>query len=155
MARGEKPRFARVFSDFVAFMEERHRASTTLTPKTPMAKEPKLMATKPTTHVSKSKPQAAKVPPKSKLQDQLDKAVPAEVPFHRDHYQDPAKEFSYIFSDEPGDGTRVCCCKHENRLTHYRRPYPFKVVKCARCDKVICMRCQTTEIMTPARSVVA
>ena len=50
---------------------------------------------------------------------------------------------------EIGDGLWLCChCRHENILRHFQGSFPFKYLRCNRCDRVLCSGCQTTEILS-------
>lgn len=85
------------------------------------------------------------------LQQKLDAALPAERPWTIADV-DPRSETPALDRNQidPKDGVWVCCCcKHENRLTHFQGAFPFKYLACDKCDKVLCRHCCTTEILTP------
>jgi hypothetical protein len=49
-----------------------------------------------------------------------------------------------------GDGVWICChCRHENILRHYKGAHPFKHLCCARCNRILCSFCHTSEILSP------
>lgn len=51
------------------------------------------------------------------------------------------------------DGVWICCCAHENSLTHFRGAFPFKHLRCSKCKHVMCTDCWTSEILTPIPTV--
>jgi hypothetical protein len=49
-----------------------------------------------------------------------------------------------------GDGLWICCrCRHENILRHWKGPFPFKYLRCDRCNRQLCSDCHTSEVLTP------
>ncbi|UPX17810.1 uncharacterized protein EKO05_0008143 [Ascochyta rabiei] len=47
------------------------------------------------------------------------------------------------------DGVWACCCGHENVLVHYSGKFPFKHLRCGKCNHVACSICQMSDILTP------
>ncbi|KAF2134049.1 hypothetical protein P153DRAFT_272174, partial [Dothidotthia symphoricarpi CBS 119687] len=84
------------------------------------------------------------------LERNLDAAMPAEKPFSVTDMDPqsatPALDRNQI---DPEDGVWVCCCKNENRITHFQGAFPFKHLTCGKCNKVPCRLCLATEILTP------
>jgi hypothetical protein len=86
------------------------------------------------------------------LQDVFDSALPAELPTEpylilENKY--PALRALRMDSDI-GDGLWICChCHHENILRHWKGPFPFKYLRCDRCNRKLCSNCHTSEILTP------
>jgi hypothetical protein len=86
------------------------------------------------------------------LQDAFTSAVPAELPTEphlilENKY--PALR-SLRTDTEIGDGLWVCChCHHENILRHWKGPFPFKYLRCNRCERQPCTSCHSSEILTP------
>jgi hypothetical protein len=49
-----------------------------------------------------------------------------------------------------GDGLWICCrCHHENILRHWKGQFPFKYLRCDRCNRQLCSDCHTSEVLTP------
>ncbi|KAF1845973.1 uncharacterized protein K460DRAFT_250894, partial [Cucurbitaria berberidis CBS 394.84] len=88
------------------------------------------------------------------LQEQLDYAQPAEPVWHAAEYECAgAESLGACLRIDTGDGIWVCCCGHENPLVHYQGAFPFKYLKCGRCDRILCPNCRTSEILTPIQSI--
>lgn len=90
--------------------------------------------------------------PSGSIQSDLDAAIPAEAPTEEYLIQEnkyPA--IRALRSDvEIGDGIWRCChCCHENIITHYKGLFPFKYLRCNRCDQIICSECHSSEILSP------
>jgi hypothetical protein len=87
------------------------------------------------------------------LQENLDRAQPAESAWDHHDYADDHETRCLYSHAEPRDGLWRCCnCLHENEVTHFRGPHPFKIVECP-CAHTLCTTCCTTEILTPVRSM--
>jgi hypothetical protein len=86
------------------------------------------------------------------LQDAFTSAVPAELPTESHLILEnkyPALR-SLRTDTEIGDGLWVCChCHHENILRHWKGPFPFKYLRCDRCERQLCTSCHSSEILTP------
>ncbi|KAH7401973.1 hypothetical protein DE146DRAFT_593867, partial [Phaeosphaeria sp. MPI-PUGE-AT-0046c] len=49
-----------------------------------------------------------------------------------------------------GDGMWICYhCRHENILRHWKGPFPFKYLRCDRCDRQLSHTCHSSEVLTP------
>ncbi|KAH7072876.1 hypothetical protein BKA63DRAFT_544168 [Paraphoma chrysanthemicola] len=86
------------------------------------------------------------------LQDLFDSVVPAEKP--TEPYLILENEYPALCSlrtdADIGDGLWICChCHHENILRHWKGPFPFKCLRCARCTRRICSGCHSSEVLTP------
>jgi hypothetical protein len=87
------------------------------------------------------------------LQENLDRAQPAESAWDHHDYADGHETRCLYSHAEPRDGLWRCCnCLHEHEVTHFRGPHPFKIVECP-CAHTLCTTCCTTEILTPVRSM--
>jgi hypothetical protein len=86
------------------------------------------------------------------VQDDFDSTIPAEPPTEDYLIQEnkyPA--LRALRSDaEIGDGIWRCChCRHENIITHYKGSFPFKYLRCNRCNEIVCSNCHSSEILSP------
>lgn len=86
------------------------------------------------------------------VQATLNFAQPAELP--TEPYlilENKYPALRSLLSDEDiGDGLWVCChCRHENRLRHWKGPFPFKYICCDRCNRRVCHTCHSSEVLTP------
>ncbi|KAH7077158.1 hypothetical protein FB567DRAFT_582927 [Paraphoma chrysanthemicola] len=87
------------------------------------------------------------------LQRRLDRAMRMEKPWNIDDYIAAGVENAHICkAQQYGDGLWLCHCGHENVLMYFRGEFPFKHLKCGRCNHVICDKCHTTDILMPYRS---
>lgn len=51
---------------------------------------------------------------------------------------------------EIGDGLWLCSsCRHENILRHYKGAFPFKYLRCDRCNHMLSPDCHTSAILSP------
>ncbi|KAF2876082.1 hypothetical protein BDV95DRAFT_614839 [Massariosphaeria phaeospora] len=50
-----------------------------------------------------------------------------------------------------GDGIWLCRCGHENILTHWTGPHPFKFLRCGNCDRVIDAKSLASDILKPVK----
>lgn len=83
-------------------------------------------------------------------QEQLEKAEPAErrgVPRVYSGASAGKVEYPYLDLGQRKDGVWVCCCGDEKPLVHFQGAFPFKHLKCGKCDHVLCERCETTGIV--------
>lgn len=46
-------------------------------------------------------------------------------------------------------GIFLWCCGHANTLVYHDGDYPFRYLKCEKCQHVLCKDCLTTSIITP------
>ncbi|KAJ4321792.1 hypothetical protein N0V94_002759 [Neodidymelliopsis sp. IMI 364377] len=90
----------------------------------------------------------------SKLEQYLNAAKPAEnreESFYPEVAADMAANSSSEYQNlavlDETDGVWVCCCGNETPLVHYLGKFPFKHLTCGKCEKVICEKCVTTEIL--------
>jgi hypothetical protein len=91
--------------------------------------------------------------PQLSLQEKLDLAVPAEIPWDRTDRSEVQEYVRMHCHAHPRDGVFRCCdCGRENQLTHFRGAHPFKIVDCG-CNHTLCSECITTEILTPVQSM--
>jgi hypothetical protein len=86
------------------------------------------------------------------VKDDFDSTIPAEQPTEDYLIQEnkyPA--IRALRSDaEIGDGIWRCChCRYENIITHYKGSFPFKYLRCNRCDEILCWKCHSSEILSP------
>ncbi|KAF2134050.1 hypothetical protein P153DRAFT_277386, partial [Dothidotthia symphoricarpi CBS 119687] len=86
------------------------------------------------------------------LQEDFDSAIPAEEPtcpsFIWDHRYPSLRALRTDM--DIGDGLWICChCRHENILRHFKGRFPFKHLRCNRCDRTLCSSCHTSEILSP------
>ncbi|KAJ4370391.1 hypothetical protein N0V83_004909 [Neocucurbitaria cava] len=87
------------------------------------------------------------------FQEKLDKARPAEKAWTREDYMSAGVDVANpCLRTDASDGLWVCCCGHENTLVHYQGAFPFKYLKCGRCDHILCPHCRTSEILTPVQA---
>ncbi|OAL06742.1 hypothetical protein IQ06DRAFT_3140 [Phaeosphaeriaceae sp. SRC1lsM3a] len=100
-------------------------------------------------HHSRSSREGTRV---GSVQAALDLAEPAESP--TDPFlilQNKYPALRSLRTDaDIGDGMWICChCRHENILRHWKGPFPFKYLRCDRCDRQVCHTCHSSEILTP------
>ncbi|KAF1942714.1 hypothetical protein EJ02DRAFT_344736 [Clathrospora elynae] len=111
----------------------------------PSASTPHLLATTSEPRPSKDSSRSGGV------QDDFDSAIPAEAP--TEQYLILENKYPAIRAlrtdAEIGDGIWRCChCRHENILTHYKGAFPFKYLRCNRCDRTMCSDCHSSEILS-------
>jgi hypothetical protein len=84
------------------------------------------------------------------LQRELDTAMPAEKTWcYADFLEFSAEDIAYLcLAQQSSDGLWICCCGHENPLTHFQGQSPFKHLTCGNCDHILCAGCSTTDILT-------
>ncbi|KAF2854747.1 hypothetical protein T440DRAFT_464894 [Plenodomus tracheiphilus IPT5] len=86
------------------------------------------------------------------LQEDFDSRILAELPTEPDLIEDnDYPNLRALRTDEDiGDGLWLCShCRHENILRHYKGAFPFKHVRCNRCNHIICSYCHTSAILSP------
>ncbi|KAF2854746.1 hypothetical protein T440DRAFT_542303 [Plenodomus tracheiphilus IPT5] len=85
------------------------------------------------------------------LQVELDNAEPAEQKWTT--VWQPRDDSERLVIADPGDGMWLCDCMHENPLLHFHGKYPFKHMKCGKCEHIHFPKCSTSAILTPIPSV--
>lgn len=55
------------------------------------------------------------------------------------------------YGEDMADGIYVCCCGTENNLYHFEGKYPFKDIRCRKCNRIFDDECSSTTIMTPIK----
>lgn len=87
---------------------------------------------------------------KKTVQWELEDAKPAQKEWSAEDLVDAGVDQEHLIGlQEHGDGAFVCCNGHENILKQYECRFPFKYVKCGRCDHTLCTECHTTDILEP------
>ncbi|KAH9878637.1 hypothetical protein IAQ61_001909 [Plenodomus lingam] len=104
----------------------------------------------PTAHQKLTKPPRTSSGPLT-LQEDFDSTVPAEPP--TEPYLIKENDYPNLRAlrtdQDIGDGLWLCShCRHENILRHYKGAFPFKHLRCNRCNHILCPDCHTSAILS-------